>query len=112
MSSYESNPLILFETLNQTLRRYIPTTLPISRRYPQLQQAFRELLDDQELVKGPYIEALPDFEKGRHLRTLLRENGGFLHNNIGNLPNNILDRPLHAHQEKALIKATQKGESI
>lgn len=112
MSSYESNPLILFETLNQTLRRYIPTTLPISRRYPKLQQAFRELLDDQELVKGPYIEALPDFEKGRHLRTLLRENGGFLHNNIGNLPNNILDRPLHAHQEKALIKATQKGESI
>jgi len=112
MSIYESNPLVLYETLNQTLRRYIPTTLPISRRYPKLQQAFRELLDDQELVKGPYLEALPDFEKGRPLRALLRKNGGFLHNDMENLPDKILDRLLHAHQEEAITKAGRNGESI
>lgn len=112
MAIYESNPLVLYETLNQTLRRYIPTTLPISRRYPKLQQAFRELLDDQELVKGPYLEALPDFEKGRPLRALLRKNGGFLHDDMENLPDKILDRLLHAHQEEAITKAGRKGESI
>ena len=50
---FESNPLVLFNTLNRTLRRYIPTTLPIGRRYPDLQTEFRRLLEEQELVKGP-----------------------------------------------------------
>jgi len=109
---YESNPLVLFNNLNQTLRRYIPTTLPVSRRYPRLQDAFRTLLDEQELVKGPFVEALPDFEKARDLRTLLRKNGGFLHDGLESLPDKILDRQLHGHQEEALTKACKDGRSI
>lgn len=109
---YESNPLVLFETLNQTLRRYIPTTLPISRRYPRLQEAFRGLLDEQELVKGPFVEALPDFKKGKPLRALLRANGGFLNDGLGRLPAKILDRQLHSHQENALARACRDTQSI
>ena len=109
---HESNPLTLFEKLNHTLRRYISTTLPISRRYPQLQEEFRKLLDIQELVKGPFVEALPDFKKGQKLEALLRGKGGFLNDNLGQLPEKILNRPLHGHQEEALIKACKNGKSI
>lgn len=109
---YESNPLVLFDTLNQTLRRYIPTTLPISRRYPQLQDEFRKLLNDEELVKGPYVEALPDFKKGKPLRALLRKNGGYLNDKLDSLPKNLLDRSLHSHQEEAFTRACKDNKSI
>ena len=109
---YESNPLVLFDSLNNTLRRYISTTLPVSRRYPRLQEAFRGVLKDQELVKGPFLEALPDFRKGRTLKSLLRKNGGFLHDEIGNLPDKLLERQLHWHQEDALTKACRDQKSI
>ena len=109
---YESNPLVLFESLNNTLRRYISTTLPISRRYPRLQESFRNVLKDQELVKGPFLEALPDFKKGRALKFLLRKNVGFLHDEIESLPDKLLERQLHWHQEDALTKACRDQKSI
>lgn len=108
----EHNPLVLYRTLRDTLRRYIPTTLPISRRYPILRREFRQLLEGKELVKGPFLEALPDFEKGTTLRRLLRAQGGFLNDGLGALPDPILDRPLHRHQEDALRAACEQMESI
>jgi ATP-dependent helicase YprA (DUF1998 family) len=108
----ENNPLILYRHLRDTLRRYIPTTLPISRNYPELKKAFQTLLEAEELVKGPYIEALPDFEKGDLLRSLLNENGSFLHNGFSQLPDSLLDRALHAHQQEALISACRDNESL
>lgn len=109
---YESNPLVLFDTLNKTLRRYIATTLPISRRYPLLQEEFRKLLNAEELVKGPFVEALPDFKKGKSLRALLRKNGGFLNDRFGCLPKNLLDRLLHSHQEEAFLRSCKDNKSI
>ena len=108
----EHNPLVLYRNLRDTLRRYISTTLPISRRYPSLRREFRQLLEDRELVKGPFLEALPDFEKGATLRSLLRAQGGFLNDALGDLPDRILDRPLHRHQEDALRAASEKLVSI
>ena len=66
----EANPLDLVKSLRDTLEAYLPTTLPVSRRYPLLAEEFRALLKKQPLVKGPYVEALPDFEKGRKQKTL------------------------------------------
>ncbi|MFK5925774.1 MAG: DEAD/DEAH box helicase [Desulfuromusa sp.] len=106
----ENNPLVLFETLQETLRRYIPTTLPISRRYPSLQDEFRQLLAAQTLVKGPYVEALPDFEKGKPLEQLLQE--GILHKGFSSLPKDWLMRPLHKHQEEALQLACCDRKSL
>ncbi|PNU19689.1 hypothetical protein C2E25_11340 [Geothermobacter hydrogeniphilus] len=106
----DSNPLVLFETLRETLRRYIPTTLPISRRYPSLQEEFRSLLNDQTLVKGPYVEALPDFEKGQSIADFL--DAGYLHEGFRALPEEWLERPLHKHQEEALKLACRDRESL
>lgn len=108
----ENNPLILYRNLRDTLKRYIPTTLPISRNYPKLKQEFQNLLDKEELVKGPYIEALPDFEKGALLRNLLINNNGFLHNAFSQLPDSLLERALHSHQQEALISACRDKESL
>lgn len=108
----EHNPLILYHTLRDTLRRYIPTTLPISRNYPELRKKFRELITQQDLVQCPYLEALPDFEKGIPLRSLLRSHGGFLNDEFASLPEHVLDRPLHQHQEIALRAACEQGESL
>lgn len=108
----ETNPLELVKTLRNTIERYISTTLPISRRYPKLQGAFLSLLKDQSLVKGPYVEALPDFEKGKSLRSMIKSSGGFLHDGFLDLPQNILNRSLHLHQEIAITLAARELQNI
>ncbi|WP_300156441.1 DEAD/DEAH box helicase [Solidesulfovibrio sp.] len=108
----ETNPIELVRTLRDTISRYILTTLPISRRYPDLEQAFSQLVNEQKLVKGPYVEGLPDFEKGRSLRTLVDGNDGFLHKAFLSLPQDLLDRRLHLHQEQALVHACREEQSL
>lgn len=109
---FESNPVVLVDTLNDTIKRYITTTLPVSRQYPKLQQAFRELVNKQALVKGPFVEGLPDFEKGCSLEELLKSREGFLHDGLAALPSHVLKRPLHLHQEKALTEACKNNKSL
>lgn len=106
----DTNPISFSQDLKTVLARYIATTLPISRRYSKLGSHFRQLLEQEQLIQGPYVEALPDFEKGKSLAQLLRKAGGFLHDGMGLLPN--LDRPLHLHQEKALLHAIIDQESF
>ncbi len=107
----ESNPIKLAKNLENTLRRYIPTTLPVSRRYPLLRERFLEIVKEQKLVIGPYVEGLPDFEKGARLRDLI-EKQGVLHKGLLSLPEHILDRPLHLHQQKALVSACRDDKSL
>lgn len=106
----DANPLALVDELKRVLQRYITTTLPINRRYPRLGMQFRELLAQQTLVEGPYVEALPDFEKGDALSVLLQKNGGFVHDAMGNLP--TVDRKLHKHQQRALELTAREGKSL
>lgn len=106
----DANPIALVEELKGVLHRYITTTLPISRRYPRLAEQFRAELSNQTLVEGPYVEALPDFEKGGSLEDLLQQNGGFLHPAMANLP--TASRKLHKHQQRALELAGRDGKSL
>jgi ATP-dependent helicase YprA (DUF1998 family) len=99
------NPTHFRDRLDQTLRRYLATALPISPRYPELRAGFRDLLERETLVKGPYVESLPDFEKGATLRNLLDE--GLLNLDWNELDADLLDRRLHRHQERALRLALQ-----
>lgn len=106
----ETNPIALVDELNAVLERYIATTLPISRRYPRLAERFRAELEAQKLVEGPYVEALPDFEKGKTLLELTQAQGGFLHDDLGRLP--TATRHLHLHQQRALEYAVRDGKSL
>lgn len=69
----DTNPISFSQDLKRVLARYIATTLPISRRYSKLGREFRLLLEQEQLVQGPYVEALPDFEKGKPLAGLLKK---------------------------------------
>ena len=112
MTLYDANPLDLVTSLRETLNAYLPTTLPSSRRYPQLANEFRKLLRERQMVKGPSVEALPDFEKGASLQHLLEKNGGDLTDAFSGLPDNWLERPLHLHQQEAIERACEKNENL
>ncbi len=106
----DTNPIELVDDLKTVLERYIATTLPISRRYPQLAARFRDELGRQPLVVGPYVEALPDFEKGASLTDLLKGNGGYLHDAMGAIP--TANRKLHKHQQAALELSAKHHKSL
>ena len=107
----DANPITLVRDLDDVLQRYISTTLPISRRYPRLAVKFRELLKEQKLVYGPYVEALPDFVKGPPLSDLLNRQGGFMHDALANT--GLAKLPaLHRHQQQAFEFACRDRESI
>lgn len=107
-----SNPIQLARTIDETLKRYIPTTLSISHNFPGLRKEFHNILKKQNLVKGPFVEALPDFEKGASLESLLKGSGKFLHDGLSSLPPEILSRLLHRHQEEALERSCRDNQSI
>lgn len=107
---HDTNPIELVEDLKAVLERYIATTLPISRRYPQLSARFREEVGRQPLVEGPFVEALADFAKGVSLTELLEGKGGFLHDAMGALP--TADRKLHMHQQTALELSVKEHKSL
>ena len=108
----EANPLILKNTLEETLRRYIATTVPIHSRYTQLYNSFWNSLNKETLVEGPYIETVPDFEKGRALGEFLNINGGPLNDAFTQLGDALINRRLHLHQDKALTKACVEKKNL
>ena len=108
----ESNPLVLAQSLQATLRRYLQTAFSISHNYPELRREYRRIIEDHRLVRGPYVEALPDFEKQGTLRSLLRSSGGPVHDGMGQLPASLLDRPLHRHQHDAIVEACANRRSL
>jgi hypothetical protein len=71
------HPIDFRDELERTLRAYIVESVPISARYPSLRAAFRNSLADEtnnvQLVRGPYVESLPDFDKASSLRTLVAD---------------------------------------
>src|SRR6476660_4430338 len=92
----EIDPIELNRELQDTLRRYLLTTLPISDRFPKLRaEAHRQLGETDKLVAGPFVEAISDFEKGKSLSQLVEENA--LHCGFGALHTSEYERPMHKH---------------
>lgn len=103
MNSYptEIDPVALQNDLQDRLQRYLKTALPIHHKFPNLKnQAEKELFKPGRLIKGPYLEALPDFPKSSSLEDLII--GDVLHEGFSKLQPKVVDRPLHAHQEEAI----------
>jgi hypothetical protein len=97
----EIDPVALQNDLQDRLQRYLKTALPIHRKFPKLKkQAEDELFKSGRLIKGPYLEALPDFPKSSSLEDLVI--GDLLHEGFCKLDTKVVERPLHAHQEEAI----------
>ena len=113
----ELNPLQLRDELAETLPRYISTAVPISRqRAPILADEMLRVLRSfsGSLVKGPYLESIPDFVKGQSLQALVEEElfdlswlaleeSGHKH---------LLTRRLHKHQEEAILRAKEQANYL
>jgi ATP-dependent helicase YprA (DUF1998 family) len=92
------------ENLSLTYRRYLRSLLPV--RDPKLARALRDAIDGSPmLTKGPVLEATPPYQTGASLRELIAD--GTLPRGFARLdgPGLPLDRPLYAHQERAIRKA-------
>jgi ATP-dependent helicase YprA (DUF1998 family) len=107
----EVDPIALQEDLQSRIKRYLLTALPISRRFPKLREnALKKLSEDGALIKGPYLEALPDFPKGRSLKDLVEN--GILHEAFSELNPSVYSRPLHQHQDDAIGKILTEDKNI
>jgi len=106
----ELDPIVFRDRLRNTLARFISTAAPVSElRAPRLTQKLSEALTSTtvSLVKGPFVESLPDFEKSHSLHDLVKaqrlsqkwaalsetSDGGKLYR-----------RPLYKHQAEALSR--------
>lgn len=93
------------DTLNTALTRFVATSSPINEtRAPELAHLVRKAIHGLNLVKGPFVETLPDFEKGASLADLV--DGRQLDPRWTTLQETqpaVWTRPLHAHQEAALL---------
>ena len=99
----ETNPITMGRGLEASVRRYLRSALPISRTYPKLAGEIERLLNQSGLLlKGPYVEALPDFRKGESLQSLATGKAPLLHQDFSKLVEIEYTRPLHLHQGEAL----------
>lgn len=100
--TFELDPLTFKGNLSGTLARYTTTAAAVSNaRAPLLSRAVSQAVGAAALVKGPFVESLPDFEKGASLAELVAE--GTLHPGwaaMAKSPNSrkIYERSLHLHQ--------------
>ena len=107
----EVDPVALQEDLHDRMRRYLLTALPISRRFPKLrEEAHKKLMDGDSLIKGPFLETLPDFPKGKSLKNLVEE--GTLHEGFSKLEPDVYQRPLHRHQQDAIEQTVNEQKNI
>src|ERR1035441_9715228 len=99
----ETNPILIGRSLETSIRRYLRSALPVSRNYPRLAAEIERLLNEPGLLlKGPFVEAVPDYPKAESLRELAAAKNSLLHPDFSLLPESEFGRPLHQHQSDAL----------
>jgi ATP-dependent helicase YprA (DUF1998 family) len=104
----ELDPIVFRDRLHGTLARFISTAAPVSQvRAPRLARYITEALNSAavSLTKGPFVESLPDFEKGASLHDLVKaqrlsQKWAVLSESPEG--DRIFRRPLHSHQAEAL----------
>ncbi len=106
-----TNPVEVTERIRDYYLRYLRTIFPIQDR--ELASKFREQLDAERLIKGPYLEATPEYAVGKSVAELVAE--GVLHPGFEELYHEEHfpeDRPLYVHQEKAIRKVVQGHRNV
>lgn len=109
----EQNPITLGRTLEDTIRRYLQASLPVSLKYPRLREQITAALRERDrLVKGPFVEALTDFVKAASLKELATGNPPLLHGDFAQMSANDFERPLHQHQSNALRAVIGEQQNV
>ena len=84
MYSSELNPIDFRDKLEKQLRSFTTTAAAVSPlTAPKLHSQINKLIANESLVSGPFVESLPDFEKGASIEELVRN--GELSEQWGNM---------------------------
>jgi superfamily II DNA or RNA helicase len=109
----ETNPVEIGRSLEISIRRYLRSALPVSRNYPKLAGEIERLLSQPGLLlKGPFVEALPDYHKDGSLQELATGEAPLLHRDFNRLSENEFTRPLHKHQREALQAILREHQNV
>jgi superfamily II DNA/RNA helicase len=97
------NPIVTSNDIIETYFRYIMTRFPLGKSDPETRKQVRDVLEKgkDRLFKGPILEIMPPYKKGRSLKSLSKNYSDLvaLFSKSGNYP---VERELFLHQEKAL----------
>lgn len=94
-------PVLASQVITQKYKRYLKTAFSLDDR--EYSAMFRQAVDASDsFAKGPYLDVLDSFEKGRSPRELIQDN--VLPKSFSRVAIN-LDRALYLHQQLALETA-------
>jgi ATP-dependent helicase YprA (DUF1998 family) len=111
MSVQTINPISATQKIRTDYLRYLRTAFPVLDS--DLQNDFWQALQEPEmLVKGPILEATPEYQTGRTIENFVRE--GVLDSGFHDLcgPNLPVSRPLYLHQDQAIEKLVSGGRNL
>lgn len=100
------DPLVFRDRLESTLRRFTTTAAAVSPVHaPRLAEEIDALVRRETLVRGPYLESLPDFEKGVAPCQLVEQGAlDAAWRVLERTSPGLWSRPLHLHQQAALLR--------
>lgn len=103
-SGSELDPLHFRNMLENRLRSFTTAAAAVSPVVaPALGKEISKMIEGETLIRGPFVESLPDFEKGDSIEQLV-SNGVLSDQWAGMLKNapDLWKRPLHRHQQAAI----------
>ncbi len=106
--TYKLNSIQKAHYIENNLKRYIKSTFQIDDAI--LNNQFNTKIDDEEILKGPYISGRLPFVEGKSLLELINE--GILSQEFLKMPALKLERPLYKHQEEAVRKSVENRNLV
>lgn len=102
------SPIKTSHVISDKYKRYLSTIFQISDK--DYESQFEKALSEKEILsKGPYLDAVDAFKKGKSLSELINER--IVSKNMEKL-NFPMDRPLYLHQEQAICKVQDKKNIV
>ena len=105
------HPIKTTQLTRESYLRYLKTVYPLQD--DNLRRQFWQALEQPELlVKGPLLEATPEFAKGYSIKQLVEQ--GLLNEGFENLCGKGLpfERPLYLHQDQAIRKLCEGKRNL
>jgi hypothetical protein len=103
-SAAELDPIHFRNTLETRLRSFTTAAAAVSPVVaPSLGQAVNRMIAGERLIEGPFVESLPDFEKGNSIEQLVSDGAlSDLWRGMHHKAPDLWTRPLHRHQQAAI----------
>ncbi|MFN3208939.1 MAG: DEAD/DEAH box helicase [Roseovarius sp.] len=104
INAAELDPLHFRKTLERQLRSFTTAAAAVSPVVaPALGDAISKMIEGETLIRGPFVESLPDFEKGDSIEKLVSDEvlSDKWQGMLQKAPE-LWRRPLHRHQQAAI----------